>query len=465
MTYTEHEKVRAATWKARTSTLPIAAKLAAGYVHQDGTTSATQYDYCLPAAYAERSLLGAVRGPALALFDELSIPWHAGVGDGPSNHLLSSQVQCVNAMMAMVDDPARVVRAFGDLLGIEEVLQVEPGRYLTFEYIGPTDYFGEVPNGQRVRGAHCTSIDAAFLHRALDGAVELVLVEWKYTESYRLRRPDPAKDKVRERRYGRAVADPEGPVRGDLLPFDLLLDEPIYQLVRQQLLAHALEQDHAEGADRVRVLHVLHPGNEKYQQSLHRPEQLALGRTVGEVWQRLLRRTDRFTSVDPRLFLDQEVTSREYLLRYAEDVIHDEVDLLEAFDLERADDLEDVLYADHEFDGDVRITDEGVELFVGRDSIGWTYPFTATELRDLADEQSLAETIEDVDELTCPRCGHSPLLRVMYGMPAGPPPSDVILGGCIVLPDPPRHGCPSCNWMGFPDGPPDRSRSASDGAE
>ncbi len=41
-------------------------------------------------------------------------------------------------------------------------------------------------------------------------------------------------------RDGAAVADPSGPVRGDVLPFDLLLDEPIYQLVRQQLLAHAL---------------------------------------------------------------------------------------------------------------------------------------------------------------------------------------------------------------------------------
>ena len=45
-------------------------------------------------------------------------------------------------------------------------------------------------------------VDAAFLHRARDGVVELVLVEWKYTESYRVRAADPAKDSVRFGRYG-----------------------------------------------------------------------------------------------------------------------------------------------------------------------------------------------------------------------------------------------------------------------
>jgi len=33
------------------------------------------------------------------------------------------------------------------------VLEIEPGRYLTFEYIGPEDFFGEATNGVRVRGA------------------------------------------------------------------------------------------------------------------------------------------------------------------------------------------------------------------------------------------------------------------------------------------------------------------------
>lgn len=108
--------------------------------------------------------------------------------------------------------------------------------------------------------------------------------------------------------------DPAGPIRGEALDFELLLDEPIYQLVRQQLLAHALER--AAIADRVRVAHVLAPGNAAYQTSVHRPEQLAVGRTVSEIWERLLRHRDRFVSLDPALFLDQDVTSAEYVRRH-----------------------------------------------------------------------------------------------------------------------------------------------------
>jgi hypothetical protein len=34
----------------------------------------------------------------------------------------------------MIADPARLVAAFGDVLGTVDVLEIEPGRCLTFEY-------------------------------------------------------------------------------------------------------------------------------------------------------------------------------------------------------------------------------------------------------------------------------------------------------------------------------------------
>lgn len=316
MTYTETERSRATAWKSHTTTLPDEARLPAPYVGKTGSAGTARYEFCLPPEHAALNLLPEVRELALAFFAEERIPWHASVGTGPSNHLLSSQVQCVNALGQMVHDPERLVRAFGELLQIDEVLEIEPGRHLTFEYIGPTDFFDEAPGATRIRGAHCTSVDAAFLHRRADGLRELVLVEWKYTESYTLRRPDPGKDAVRWRRYGTAWSAPDCPVRTDLLPLDLVLDEPFYQLVRQQLLAHELEKSHAHGADLVRVLHVLPPANEAYQLSLTRPEHSTLGSTVSQVWQRLLTGPDRFTSVDPAVFLDPRITSQEYVSRY-----------------------------------------------------------------------------------------------------------------------------------------------------
>jgi len=264
--------------------------------------------------HAALTLLPKVRQPALQLFADEAVQWHAATPAGPGNHLLSSQVQCVNALGQMVEDPTRLQMAFG--LAGSEVLQIEAGRFLTFEYIGPTDFFGEVRSGVRTRGAHCTSVDAAFLHRRPDGLVELVLVEWKYTESYSLRRPEPAKDEERRRRYESALLADDSPVRSDLLPFHLLLDEPLYQRVRQQLLAHELEKARAHGADIVRVVHVLSPDNVAYQRSLVREQSRALGSTVEEVWRRLLMRPDRFSSLDPAVFLDADVTSSEYVSRY-----------------------------------------------------------------------------------------------------------------------------------------------------
>lgn len=316
MNYSQHEKRRAALWKMTTTTLPDVARQPAPYVTKDGTARPPDLEYCLPAAYADLSLLPEVRQAALALFAELGIPWHAGVGRGPSNHLLSSQVQCANALTQMVTDPDRLRRAFSTVLDVGEVQQIERGRYLTFEYIGPTDFFGEALGGTRIRGAHCTSVDAAFTHRTPDGVVELVLVEWKFTESYRRRAPDAVKDQVRYGRYGTAIADPAGPVRADVLPFPLLLDEPFYQLVRQQLLAWQLERTGAEGASRVRVVHVLPAGNLAYRQSLARPEHRALGGSVSEVWQQLLRHQDRFVPMDSAVFLDPLLTSAEYAHRY-----------------------------------------------------------------------------------------------------------------------------------------------------
>ncbi len=157
-----------------------------------------------------------------------------------------------------------------------------------------------------------------------------------------------------------------------------LLDELFYQLVRQQLLAWELEKSGAEGASRVRVVHVLPTGNVAYQQSLARPEHRALGGSVSEVWQRLLRRQERFVSMDSAMFLDAEITSREYVLRYAEEVIRNEAELLLAVRVHTVGDVENALYCQQEFDGEVELHATGIQLFLGRENLGLTTPLRST---------------------------------------------------------------------------------------
>ncbi len=310
--YANRQNAVQIAWKQRSGTLPDDARQDGIYPRFDRS-----FPYCLPPQHAALNLLPDVRHGADALFEELGIPWHDSVGGGPSNHLRDSQVQCVNALFPMIADPPRIKRAFGHLVDIDEVLQIEPGRFLTFEYIGPVDYFDEGAGSARVRGTKCTSFDAAFRYRTSTGSIELALVEWKYTEQYAaVRKPSAAKDLTRTSRYRDDFLDPSGPLKFDVLDFEWLLNEPFYQLMRQQLLAHRLELDHAEEADVVRVLHVLSPDNAEYQASLTRDQHRALGKTVDEVWPQLLQSRDRFVHVDPAVFLDG-AANPAYVSRYA----------------------------------------------------------------------------------------------------------------------------------------------------
>jgi Restriction Endonuclease associating with ARP len=113
-------------------------------------------------------------------------------------------------------------------------------------------------------------------------------------------------------------------VRSGVLPFEALLDEPIYQLVRQQLLAWELEKTGVHDVDRVRVVHVMPSDNVAYGESL-RPKHREVGDTVHEVWHALLRRSDRFLSLDSSVFADADITSQGYVDRYGEkDGSHDQ---------------------------------------------------------------------------------------------------------------------------------------------
>ena len=143
------------------------------------------YPYCLPAEYADHNLLPDVRQAALQMFSAEGVRWHADIDGHPSNHLLDSQVQCVNALAPGMSDPDFVKAALGDVLPIEHVLEIESGRTLTFEFIGERDHLNEGRGAPRTRGSMTTSADAAIRYCTPSDTVEVALIEWKFTEDYR----------------------------------------------------------------------------------------------------------------------------------------------------------------------------------------------------------------------------------------------------------------------------------------
>ncbi len=148
---------------------------------------------------------------------------------------------------AMAVTPARLVAAFGAVLDVVEPLEVEPGRFVAFEYIGQRDFLGEVGSRTRIRGSMTTSADAAIRYRNSDGCVEIALIEWKYCEDYRGQELSAGRHGNRRDRYRALWAAADCPVRTDLIPYEDLVVEPFYQLFRQQLLAHEMEKAHEGG--------------------------------------------------------------------------------------------------------------------------------------------------------------------------------------------------------------------------
>ncbi len=139
--------------------------------------------------------------------------------------------------MPFVDDPQSLAAIFGSVLPIETVVPFgDPGApedHVVFEWIGLVDYLNESKGGKRTRGANVTSVDAAIRYLAWDGAVEIALIEWKYTEAYPSPSPkhDAAKNATRRFRYENLWGSV---VRTDLLDLEDLFVEPIYQMLRQR---------------------------------------------------------------------------------------------------------------------------------------------------------------------------------------------------------------------------------------
>lgn len=285
--------------------LPDGARADADYFTGRGVIEGP-FSFCVPPAFNEYNLLPSARH-ALELFDELGIPWHAGVAGGPSNHLLDSQVQCVNALAPLVTDPVAVAAIFGGTLDIAEVLEIEDGRCLTFEWIGDRDYLGERDGLTRTRGSRTTSADAAIRYRTPMGAVEIALIEWKYTEDYTGKALSGGVEglELRMARYRPLWDDPDCPIAAGSIVYGELFREPLYQLLRLQLLADQMERSHERAADRVRLVVAASSRNRALASDLRR-------------WPQLLRNADRFGVYDTEQLLASSVTSAEFRHRYSD---------------------------------------------------------------------------------------------------------------------------------------------------
>ena len=284
-----------------------------GIVRFDDGGEAGPFPFVLPSQYSKENIFAGIREDALDYFAEAGIKWHMGVGDGPSNHMLDSQVCAVNFLFALQRQPATLLKAVTEIYNdAVEMVPITNNSYVEFEWIGTANYLNEWRKHEKpTRGEMVTSCDALFAFRNLSGQLHLVLVEWKYTEQYPTEEQilsdkkslifEGRKGKVRRGRYDMLFKNPTGAVIADELNIEAFSCEPAYQLLRQQLLAYEMERARELDADLVSVLHLSPAANH----DLHMVTPVALRSSTGEddifqTWSNLVRspdRTPRFKSI------------------------------------------------------------------------------------------------------------------------------------------------------------------------
>ena len=201
-----------------------------------------------------------------------------------------SQVCCANFLFPFFDRPTALAGLLRPIFPVlYEMLPIEDGQFVAHEWIGAHNYLHEKisPGKKRTRGALFTSADAAVKFRRTDGKIQVVLIEWKYTEAYyptsvKFAASGTDKSKIYEHLY---LAE-DCPIDKAVLPhYDDLFYEPFYQLMRQQFLAHEMEKAHELGADVVSLLHIAPAHNTDFQR-VTSPGLQHIATSATKVWHR-----------------------------------------------------------------------------------------------------------------------------------------------------------------------------------
>ena len=259
--------------------------------------------FCLHEDFKLENLYEPIRQPALDYFSRYGIRWHDNdkAKVKPSNHLCDSQVCCLNFLFPLRYDSEAVAELLKPVFPtLVKVLPMEDeGEYISFEWNGLTNYLHEkTMNGQRPRGEFSTSADAAVMFEHKDGSRQIVLIEWKYTESYTSQsKKISTYGTDRSILYAPFYEDRCSPIVSQVIPsFDDLFFDPFDQLMRQQFLAHEMEKAKELGASMVTVLHIAPESNQDFYE-ITSPGLIGLSKgTATKTWESFVK-GNRFSSV------------------------------------------------------------------------------------------------------------------------------------------------------------------------
>jgi hypothetical protein len=296
------------------------ARLAALAVERWPAQERRRYPYVLSPDLAVENLQGDVRASAFAYFEDHHISWwlsdderqerkRLGITNSlPTGHLNSSQVACVNHLEPARDDEEVALTVARNLSSnVVAVRDTGEGGYVAFEWIGKNTYLNEP--GAHVRGANVTSLDAMMRVTLDTGDHALLVIEWKYLESYSAASVETSRrgtDRVAT--YRALIEAADSPLAsGDP---KRLFYEPYYQLLRQTLLAAQAVADPDTIETEWIHIDVIPEGNVALRRRMKEAAPLLLGETLEETWRSALKAPERYRVVTPSAVVKGDIPAR-----------------------------------------------------------------------------------------------------------------------------------------------------------
>ncbi|MCD8294083.1 MAG: hypothetical protein LUE27_02385 [Clostridia bacterium] len=190
------------------------------------------------------NLYKEIRDEVQSYFEDNKITWWRGKVTG---NTLSSQIACLNHLFPIRNDKGAVLRlvqgldpGFTEVKAITYNSEKQPG-YIAFETVCEKDYLNECAAGASpTRGANYTSIDALIFAKHKSRNNVLILIEWKYTESYSGDKSKGNSGLVRMNRYNGLIDKSGYLVSLSEYNGSVYYREPFYQLMRQTLWAEQI---------------------------------------------------------------------------------------------------------------------------------------------------------------------------------------------------------------------------------
>jgi hypothetical protein len=265
----------------------------------------------------KKNLWEKIRSDAITYFERYGLEWHddGEPEKGPEGHLLSSNVACVNHLFFLRqngDLATAVLKNIDSRIVSAELIEDEDG-YVAFEINGKENPLNEKGT---TRGAFSTSVDAVMVGKKNDGENILVLIEWKYTESYV---SDNLHRQAHDEIYKPLLETKDCPIRTERITennFEALYYEPFFQLMRQTLLGWKMVEAKEYGCDEYIHLHIIPKGNVELRRNITSPSLKPIGKDMSDVWKNLLKDPDKYRVISPDDFLSpltNEKKAEEFL--------------------------------------------------------------------------------------------------------------------------------------------------------